>query len=75
MATKTITIDMDAYKRLKAVKDNNESFSQTIKRVIKEPMDLKAFKKRLEKNIFSPEAVKAIEEHIRQRGKTSKRTR
>ena len=30
LATKTITIDMEAYKRLKAVQKQNESFSQTI---------------------------------------------
>ncbi|HBG27957.1 MAG: hypothetical protein A2Y10_03045 [Planctomycetes bacterium GWF2_41_51] len=68
MTTKTITIDMEAYKRLKAVKkDNNESFSQTIKRVVKEPMDLKAFKKKLKNYSFSPEAVRAIKQHIKQR--------
>ena len=39
MAVKTITIDTDAYDRLKGVQKANESFSQTIKRVVRKPVD------------------------------------
>jgi predicted CopG family antitoxin len=39
MATKKITIDMEAYRRLKAVQQTDESFSQTIKRVVPKPID------------------------------------
>jgi predicted CopG family antitoxin len=38
MATKTITIDTEAYDRLKVVQQENESFSQTIKRVVPRPV-------------------------------------
>src|SRR6266566_4367616 len=38
MATKTISIDVEAYQRLKTVQRENESFSQTIKRVVPEPV-------------------------------------
>ncbi len=40
MATKTISIDTDAYDRLKVAQKENESFSQTIKRVVPKPIDL-----------------------------------
>ena len=41
MATKSIRIDIDAYERLKSVQKPAESFSQTIKRVVRKPVDLK----------------------------------
>jgi hypothetical protein len=39
MATKTITVDLEACKRLKQAQKPRESFSQTIKRVVRPPVD------------------------------------
>jgi predicted CopG family antitoxin len=69
MAVKTITIDMEAYKRLKSHKMANESFSETIKRVVKKPFDMKAWLKKMEKIQYSDSFVNAVEQVINDRRK------
>jgi predicted CopG family antitoxin len=69
MAVKTITIDTEAYKRLKSHKRPNESFSETIKRLVKKPFDVDAWLKKLEGVEFSPETVKGIEDAVDSRRK------
>ena len=73
MATKTISIDLEAYDRLRSVRQDRESFSQTIKRVVKPPFDYEAFRKRLEGLALSDQAAEAIEEQIRSRRRPSNR--
>jgi predicted CopG family antitoxin len=73
MATKTISIDTEAYRRLKNVKQNGESFSQTIKRVVHEPIDFKQWMKSIEIDPLSDRAVEAVEAAIS--GRRNRRNR
>jgi len=75
MATKTITIDMAAYKRLKDVQKEGESFSQTIKRVVRPPLDLRAWLRELERHPMSKTAIEAVEEALTARSTVTRRRR
>jgi predicted CopG family antitoxin len=75
MATKTISIDLEAYERLRSVRQEHESFSQAIKRVVKPPFNVREYLKKIEECSLSDEAIAAIEEHIEQRHIPSNRER
>jgi len=64
MATKNITLDLDAYNRLKGVKLANESFSQAIRRIVKPPLDVDAWIRRIRQDPMSKAAVAAVEKQI-----------
>ena len=72
MATKSITIDLEAYKRLKQNKKENESFSQVIKRVIRPPFDFDGWLKKLETAPMDEKFVAAVEEQVAGRLKRSR---
>ena len=75
MPTKTITIDTEAYDRLRQVRRTGESISRTIKRVVPPPLDVDAYLLSLEANTMSEEAGAAIEEHMKHRHTASTRKR
>ncbi len=75
MAVKTITIDLEAYERLKNAKRPEESFSQAIKRLVRPPFDFDAWMKKIRSDPLSPEAVEAIEQVIKNRRHPSNRIR
>lgn len=64
MATKTITIDLEAYGRLSKARRDNESFSEVIKRVVPEPFDLDEWLKMVRRIGISDEVADAIHEHV-----------
>lgn len=75
MATKTITIDLDAYRRLKKAKKGTESFSEAIKRIVQPPFDFEAWQRLVQAHPLSDQAVAAVEEQVAQRRRRSKRER
>jgi predicted CopG family antitoxin len=75
MANKTISIDLDAYERLKQVQRPNESFSQTIKRTVRPPIDVSAWVRAVQANPLSLKAVAAIRQHEEARHRPATRRR
>lgn len=76
MATKTITIDIEAYRRLKRARRGDESFSRVIKRVVRPPFDVEAYLARLDAGEhLSDEAAAAIDEHESSRHRPRHRER
>lgn len=67
MATKRISIDLEAYERLCSVRRGEESLSQAIKQVIPPPLDFEGFRKRLQGLSLSKKAAVAIERQIQNR--------
>ena len=75
MATKTISIDLEAYDRLKGLKRANESFSQALKRVLPARFDMKKWIAEVRQIELSRPALEAIEEQVRNRRRPSSRPR
>ncbi len=74
MATKTISIDIEAYERLVSAKRNEESFSQAIKRLIRHPVDLDEWFAEIDREPMDKKAIRAIEEAVRGRSGSSRST-
>jgi predicted CopG family antitoxin len=75
MPMKRITIDVEAYDRLKAVQKKGESFSQVIKRVVRRPLDVPGFLEKIGKRPLSDEAMAAVKLHICRRRRSSAKRR
>lgn len=71
MAVKTITIDLAAYDALSKRKRTNESFSQVIKRILREDRySAKNLFNHLTATALSDETLDAVEKQVRFRGQT-----
>lgn len=74
MATKTISIDLDAYDRLRAVRRDQESFSETIKRVVRKPMSPDEVVRLFRDHALSPQAAAAVKRTVARRGRGHSRS-
>lgn len=71
MAVKTITIDMAAYEALSKKKRTNESFSQVIKRTLREDRySAQNLFSHLTATAFSDETLNAVDKQVRLREQT-----
>jgi predicted CopG family antitoxin len=73
MPTKTISIDTEAYERLKSVRRKDESFSQAIKRVIKPRAEVLRLLNEAGRHPLSDRAIDAIEQVVAARRRTPSR--
>ena len=60
---------------MRAAGKPTESFSQTIKRVVLKPVDLKAWFAAMDRAPLSRQAAKAIGRHVKARSRPSRRPR
>lgn len=67
MATKTISIDVEAYRRLKGVMRRDESFSRVIKRVVRPRFDVEAYLAELDRHPIGDAAATAVCAHEKRR--------
>ena len=73
MTRKMIRIDVDAYERLKSVQKPTESLSQTIKRVVRQPVDLTVWFAAMDRAALSEQAAGAVTRHVKARTRRSPR--
>ena len=75
MSTKTISIDLEAYRRLRAARRDAESLSRVIKRVVRPRFEVAAYLDGLDAAPMGATAVKAAEEQVAARSDASSRDR
>ena len=72
MATKTISIDLEAYERLRSAKRDEESFSEAIKRLVRPAVDLDEWFAELDRDPMDSKAIRGVEQVVSGRSGSSR---
>lgn len=67
MATKTISIDLEAYERLSRARQDQESFSQVIKRIVPRRESVDSWLRKLREEPLSDDVAAAVDEIVKGR--------
>ena len=75
MATKTISVDLEAYERLRLARKPEESFSEAIKRLVPAPVALDEWFAEMDRTPLDAGTVAAVEELVEGRARRSRSRR
>jgi hypothetical protein len=73
VATKTISVDLEAYERLRVAKLPGESFSQAIRRLLPAPVDLDAWFAELDRDPLDPRSEASVRAVVAGRARRSRK--